>query len=329
MIRDLLRALTAERLKLSGTLTTRTMLIAPLSVALLKFFISRRQLEHPRSGGNTRVGCRFVAAQSTSRSRLCRPGCRWAAQCCCAPWPDRSFLGSLTPAPNSPTRLVRRALSVWVAAWRIVALHHRISIRWSRFTLAVGSLILAALMSGAYAPRLDRSPLDQQITRIEHGLRHPITIDGETGTMQLADRMKRLGVPGVSVAVIHAGKPEWAKGYGNTTAADGTAVTTETLFQAGSISKLIAAVAAMRLVEQGRLELDSNVDAQLTTGHLSDSLGAPTAARVRANCSVTPRRSACTDSKVTSLARRFHRSFRYSIVSLRPTRPPCASSCSN
>jgi hypothetical protein len=218
---------------------------------------------------------------------------------------------------------------VWVAAWRIVALHHRISIRWSRFTLAVGSLILAALMSGAYALRLDRSPLAQQITRIEHGLRHPITIDGETGTMQLADRMKRLGVPDVRVAVIHAGKPEWAKGYGNTTAPDGTAVTTETLFQAGSISKSIAAVAATRLVEQGVWNSTAMWMLSRRDGIYRIPLGAPTAARVCADCSVTPRRSACTDSKDTSPERRFRRSFRYSIVSLRPTRPPCAASCSN
>ena len=52
-------------------------------------------------------------------------------------------------------------------------------------------------------------------------------------------------VPGVSIAVIHNGNIEWAQGFG-VTQLGGAAVTTETLFQAGSISKPVAAMAVLK-----------------------------------------------------------------------------------
>jgi CubicO group peptidase (beta-lactamase class C family) len=62
--------------------------------------------------------------------------------------------------------------------------------------------------------------------------------------------MTALHVPGVSIAVIHHGVIEWAQGFG-VTSLDGPPVTAETLFQAGSISKPLAAMAALH---QCRLE---------------------------------------------------------------------------
>jgi CubicO group peptidase (beta-lactamase class C family) len=74
--------------------------------------------------------------------------------------------------------------------------------------------------------------------------------------------MSRLHVPGVSVAVLHDGTIEWSKGYG-ITREGGAPVTPDTLFQAGSISKPVTALAALRLVEQRRLTLDADVNEQL------------------------------------------------------------------
>jgi len=75
-------------------------------------------------------------------------------------------------------------------------------------------------------------------------------------SFSIVDRMEQNQVPGFSVAVIHDGKIDWAKGYGIAT--DETTVDTNTLSQAGSISKPVAAIAALRLVEQNRLNLDIN-----------------------------------------------------------------------
>jgi CubicO group peptidase (beta-lactamase class C family) len=81
-------------------------------------------------------------------------------------------------------------------------------------------------------------------------------------TSKLTDRMAALHVPGVSIAVIHDGKIEWAKGYG-VVSAGGVPVTPETLFQAASISKPVTAMAVMHLVQTGKLNLDTDVSQYL------------------------------------------------------------------
>lgn len=86
---------------------------------------------------------------------------------------------------------------------------------------------------------------------------------GETQTYKtLADRMAELKVPAISVAVFEHGHVVWAKAYGAATVG-GAAATPDTLFQAASMSKALAATAALKLVEQGRLDLDGDVNARL------------------------------------------------------------------
>jgi CubicO group peptidase (beta-lactamase class C family) len=76
----------------------------------------------------------------------------------------------------------------------------------------------------------------------------------------VASEMEKHGISGVSLAIIENGKIIEAKGYGFTDKSKATAVTTNTLFQAGSVSKPVAALAALRLVEAGKLGLDDNVN---------------------------------------------------------------------
>jgi CubicO group peptidase (beta-lactamase class C family) len=104
--------------------------------------------------------------------------------------------------------------------------------------------------------------VDARIRRIEQGLLTPVVISGREQGMRLSDRMQHYNVPGVSVAVIHDGRIDWARGWG-VVSRGGAAVDTATLFQAASISKPVAAVAALRLVEQGRLDLDADVNTLL------------------------------------------------------------------
>lgn len=89
--------------------------------------------------------------------------------------------------------------------------------------------------------------------------------------MHLDDRMRFFNVPAVSIAVVNNGAIEWARGYGAADAESGRPVDTATLFQAASISKPVAAVAALRLVEQGRLTLDEDVNARLTSWRVPHS----------------------------------------------------------
>ena len=108
----------------------------------------------------------------------------------------------------------------------------------------------------------------QRIQRVENGLVGPIVIKGDAYAIHsLAGRMKELNVPGVSVAVIHQGKIEWARGYG-VRSIGGPPVTADTMFQAGSISKPLAAMAALHLVEQLKLSLDADIDTELKSWKL-------------------------------------------------------------
>lgn len=103
-----------------------------------------------------------------------------------------------------------------------------------------------------------------RIRRVENGLLRPVMFRGQPPTkLSLADRMQAYRVPGVSIAVINDGKIEWARGYGTKEAGGGGRVETDTLFQAASVSKPVAAAEALRLVEQGKLKLDENVNDRL------------------------------------------------------------------
>ena len=115
------------------------------------------------------------------------------------------------------------------------------------------------------------SPESARISRVENGLLPAMVIKGQDASMKLADRMAFYKVPGVSIAVINNGKLEWAKGYGVLEAGTAKAVTTETRFQAASISKPVTAMAALALVEQGKLSLDENVNAKLKSWQLPDN----------------------------------------------------------
>lgn len=132
------------------------------------------------------------------------------------------------------------------------------------------SLVLSAAFGLALlaGPVAARSP---QQTAVEAGLQPAAVFDGKAEAWTVEQRMARWKVPGVSVVVVDDGRIVWAKGYGVLAAGEAAPVTPQTRFQAASISKPIAAAAALSLVQDGRLTLDGDVNAVLKSWKLPAS----------------------------------------------------------
>jgi CubicO group peptidase (beta-lactamase class C family) len=114
-----------------------------------------------------------------------------------------------------------------------------------------------ALVASAPDPQAPDS-ITERRNAVESGLLPPVVVDGETG-FDIRERMLEHGVPGLSVAVISDGRVEWASGYGVKRKGDPDSVVASTLFQAASISKPLTAATVLRLVDEGRLDLDRDV----------------------------------------------------------------------
>ena len=108
--------------------------------------------------------------------------------------------------------------------------------------------------------------------RVEQLLRPAVRLAGrEDIAYHLADRMKHYHVPGLSIAIVDDGRVVWAKGFGVKEFGAPQVVDTATLFLAGSISKPVFASGALRLVEQGKLSLDEDVNRRLTSWKVPES----------------------------------------------------------
>jgi CubicO group peptidase (beta-lactamase class C family) len=68
--------------------------------------------------------------------------------------------------------------------------------------------------------------------------------------------MEDMNVPGVSISVIEGGRIAWHRGYGVVRAGGTEKVTPETVFEACSMSKVAFTYVVLKLVEQGKLDLD-------------------------------------------------------------------------
>ncbi len=118
----------------------------------------------------------------------------------------------------------------------------------------------AAALAAAFAA--GGPDADPRIAQVENGLRPPVLIEGDK-TWSIAERMKLYGVNALSIAVIRDSKIEWARAYGLADVEEKKAATPDTLFQAGSISKPVSAMAALVLVQDGKMSVTADINTYL------------------------------------------------------------------
>ncbi|MBS1542952.1 MAG: beta-lactamase family protein [Bacteroidetes bacterium] len=104
--------------------------------------------------------------------------------------------------------------------------------------------------------------VEARIARVTGNLQAATTVRNVYRSSSLADRLRYYQTPGLSIAVINEGKIEWARGFGIRNE-KGDSIDTETLFEAGSVSKPVFALTVMRLKEQGMVDLDKDVNEYL------------------------------------------------------------------
>ncbi|HZY36115.1 MAG TPA: serine hydrolase domain-containing protein [Mucilaginibacter sp.] len=99
----------------------------------------------------------------------------------------------------------------------------------------------------------------EKIKAVENNLGGWVKITDSAG-WNIHNRMAYYHLNGLSIAVIDNYKIVWTRAYGWADTAEKRRVTTSTLFQPASVGKSIHAVATMKLVQDGKLDLNRDIN---------------------------------------------------------------------
>lgn len=102
----------------------------------------------------------------------------------------------------------------------------------------------------------------EKIKEIENNITGNIILNNEKPNT-IEERMKLHNVKGMSIAVIKDHQIAWAKAYGWADEAEKRPMTTETLFEPGSISKSLNAVGILKLAQDKQLDLYTDINTYL------------------------------------------------------------------
>jgi CubicO group peptidase (beta-lactamase class C family) len=142
-------------------------------------------------------------------------------------------------------------------------------LRYSKFILLilVINVVLISCQSKEETPADEKysDEIENKIKEVESKLGGWAQIEGEKSQWTLKERMQQYYIYGLSIAVIRNYKIEWARGYGMMDTATNAPVTTQTLFQAGSISKSLNAVGLLKLVQDKKIDLYADINDYLKT----------------------------------------------------------------
>lgn len=110
--------------------------------------------------------------------------------------------------------------------------------------------------------------VDQQGARFDRWSEDAPSAGTEEWHVRLQDEVdaffEKRSTPGLQIALIRDGAPILVRGFGTAEAGKPRPVTSNSIFQVASISKPVAAAVVIRLVEQGKLDLDKPVNEILT-----------------------------------------------------------------
>lgn len=104
----------------------------------------------------------------------------------------------------------------------------------------------------------------EKIKEVENNITGNILLNDE-GPSTITERMAKYHVKGMSIAVIYDYKIVWAKGYGWADEAEKKPVTTETLFEPGSISKSLNSIGILKLAQDKKVDLYTDINTYLTS----------------------------------------------------------------
>lgn len=136
-------------------------------------------------------------------------------------------------------------------------------------------VFMQAHNSSAQSTKKYSKEVSLKMKAVESNLSGWMLMENNPQKWTLEERMKFYKANGVSIAVIRDYKIEWAKGYGWADSLEQIPVTTQTLFQAGSNSKSLNAVGILKLVQEGKLDLNADINDYLKTWKFPyDSLSA-------------------------------------------------------
>lgn len=124
------------------------------------------------------------------------------------------------------------------------------------------SFILLLFSAIAFSQTTYSAETLAKIKEVETNITGNLVVNDERPNTIL-ERMAKHKVKGLSIAVIQDYKVVWAKGYGWADEAEKRPMTTETLFEPGSISKTLNAVGILKLAQDKKLDLYTDINTYL------------------------------------------------------------------
>ena len=122
----------------------------------------------------------------------------------------------------------------------------------------VTTIVFFCALSIASAQTPYLKAVNEQIKQVENSLAGWFVVNGKANN--ILDRMAFFKVKGLSIAVVQNYTVVWAKGYGWADKAEKRPVTISTLFEPGSISKSLNAVGVLKLVQDKKLDLHTDIN---------------------------------------------------------------------